>query len=237
MNKTELSIGVNTSKWMEAKRPLRTTIEGTYCKVEPFSIDQHAGELYQAFSSDKKGDNWTYMRYGPFRNEQEFRKWASDNCLTNDPIFYVVIDKTTGKAVGLISYLNINVKFGTIEIGHLNYSPFLQRTVAATEAMYLMMKNAIKSLGYRRYQWQCDSLNVPSRNAALRLGFSFEGVLRQATIYKNRNRDSAYFSIIDKEWPLLEVAYEAWLNKDNFDANGLQKSKLSFIIENLKSDL
>ena len=144
----------------------------------------------------------------------------------NDPLFYAILDQATNRAVGVAGYLRIDPRNGSIEVGHLGYSPLLQRTPAATEAMYLMMARAFE-LGYRRYEWKCDSLNEPSRAAALRLGFVFEGIFRQAVVVKGRNRDTAWFSVIDSEWPALKAAFVNWLAPDNFDEQGRQLARLS----------
>jgi RimJ/RimL family protein N-acetyltransferase len=148
------------------------------------------------------------------------------SCLGDDPLFYVVIDPQSGKAVGVASYLRIDPKNGTIEVGHIKFSPLIQRTRMATESMFQMMKRVF-DLGYRRYEWKCDALNAPSRAAALRLGFTFEGVFRQASVYKDRNRDTAWYSVIDLEWPTLNAAFTCWLAPENFDNTGKQRRSLS----------
>lgn len=221
-----LPVGKSIASWKGARRPSKECITGRYCELELFSMDAHGNDLFEAFSQDSDGKNWTYMRYGPFNDLSEFEQWAKTFCFNEPCIFYAVLDKQSGKAIGLVSYLNIQVDWGSIEVGHLNYSPLLQRTTAATEAMYLMMNYAFSELGFRRYQWQCDALNQASRNAALRLGFSFEGILRQATVYKGRSRDSAFFSIIDTEWPALKASFQRWLTSDNFDGSGRQITSL-----------
>ena len=167
------------------------------------------------------------MGYGPFATEADYRAWIVKDASGDDPLFHAIIDTATDKAIGVASYLRIFPDIGSIEVGHINYAPALQRTVAATEAMYLMMARAFDELGYRRYEWKCDNANEKSRNAAARLGFTFEGVFRQCTIYKGRNRDTAWFSILDGEWPRVKAAFEAWLDPANFDAAGKQKRSLS----------
>ena len=147
-------------------------------------------------------------------------------CLGDDPLFHAIIDSATGKAIGVASYLRIDPASGSIEVGHINYSPLLQRTPAATEAMYLMMQRVFE-LGYRRYEWKCDALNARSRAAAQRYGFSFEGVFRQATVYKGRNRDTAWYAAIDQEWPALQAAFLQWLDPANFDQDGRQRVRLA----------
>lgn len=148
----------------------------------------------------------------------------------DDPLFYAILDKKTEKAVGLASYLRIQPKVGVLEVGHIHYSPLLQKTPLATEAMFLLMRRAFDELGYRRYEWKCDALNAGSRKAALRLGFTFEGIFRQASVYKGRSRDTAWYSVIDREWPALKEAHEAWLSPENFDAQGRQLARLSTFI-------
>jgi RimJ/RimL family protein N-acetyltransferase len=166
------------------------------------------------------------MAYGPFATLVDYRTWVEGSARGNDPMFFAIVDRTTGKAVGVASYLRIDPANGCIEVGHLAYSPLLQRKPAASEAMYLMMEQAFK-LGYRRYEWKCNALNAPSRAAAQRLGFSYEGIFRQATVVKGRNRDTAWYSIIDAEWPPLQRAFQTWLAPENFDAQGKQRKRLS----------
>ena len=155
-----------------------------------------------------------------------YRAWVDAVSRESDPLFFAIVDTGTGEATGVASYLRISPISGTIEVGHINYSPRLQRTIAATEAMYLMMKRVFES-GYRRYEWKCDALNARSRAAAQRLGFSYEGIFRQATIYKGRNRDTAWYAAIDSEWPELEHAFTRWLDPSNFDREGRQKVGLA----------
>jgi RimJ/RimL family protein N-acetyltransferase len=200
---------------------------GRFCRVEPLDPERHAAELFAANRLDRDGRNWTYSAAGPFDRLDAYRAWIDKTCLGQDPLFHAIIDAARGSAVGVAAYLRIEPAVGVIEVGHINYSPLLQQKPAATEAMYLMMRRAFDELGYRRYEWKCDSLNAPSRAAALRLGFRFEGVFRQATVYKERNRDTAWFSIIDSDWPALKQAFERWLDPDNFDAEGRQRRRLS----------
>ncbi|MCL4157401.1 UNVERIFIED_CONTAM: hypothetical protein GTU68_056102 [Idotea baltica] len=213
--------------WKESKSPSRSKLLGQYCRLEPLNISLHADDLYEAYGNDQDQSNWTYLPYGPFENKSDFIAWLEATSLGNDPLFYTVIDSKTNKAVGVATYLRINPKDGVIEVGHIHFSPLMQQTPISTEAMFLMMKYVFNELGYRRYEWKCDSLNRPSRAAALRLGFQFEGIFRQLTIYKGRNRDTAWFGIIDKDWPMLESAFNAWLNPQNFDGSGKQLASLS----------
>ncbi len=226
MNSLGQPIGDPVPQWKPVAPPPRTPIDGRYSRIEPIDPERHAAQLFEAISDDQDGRTWTYMGYGPFATLPEYRAWMKATCLGDDPLFHTIVDRSTGQAVGVASYLRIDPKFGVIETGHIHYSPRLQRTRAATEAMFLLMRRVFEELGYRRYEWKCDSLNEPSRRAARRFGFSFEGIFRQATIYKGRNRDTAWFAIIDKEWPALKAAYEAWLDPANFAADGTQKQAL-----------
>jgi RimJ/RimL family protein N-acetyltransferase len=200
---------------------------GRYCVVEPLQPGIHAADLYQAYMEDEEHRVWTYMPYGPFDTFGNYRSWLESYCAGDDPLFHAVIDQKTSRATGVAGYLNVKPDVGVVEVGHINYSPRLQRTPSATEAMFLMMRRVFDELGYRRYEWKCDALNAASRRAAERLGFVFEGVFRQATIYKGRNRDTAWYSIIDAQWPALKNAFERWLEPGNLDAQGRQIKRLS----------
>jgi RimJ/RimL family protein N-acetyltransferase len=201
-------------------------MDGRFCRLEPLDPARHSPSLYAANALDKEGKNWTYLPYGPFESLESYRAWMEHYCCGNDPLFFAIVDGAKTEALGVASYLRIDPASGSIEVGHINYSPLLKRTPAATEAMYLMMEQAF-ALGYRRYEWKCNALNTPSRIAARRLGFSFEGVFRQATIVKGRNRDTAWYSVIDKEWPALKDALLQWLHPANFDQRGKQRMRLS----------
>ncbi len=169
---------------------------------------------------------WTYLFSGPFATFAEYERWLAERGPGTDPLFQVFVSATTGTAVGLGAFMRIDPAAGSLEVGHIAMSPLLQRSPAATEAMYLMMRHAFE-LGYRRYEWKCDALNERSRRAAERLGFTFEGLFRQAIVYKGRNRDTAWYSIIDSEWPLVREAFERWLDRSNFDASGKQRASLA----------
>jgi RimJ/RimL family protein N-acetyltransferase len=219
-------IGAPLPDWKPPPRPPRTPMEGRFCRAEPLDPDRHGANLYAANSLDRDGRNWTYLPIGPFPTADAYRAWLEEASSAVDRLFHAIVDLSTGKAVGVASYLRIDPAAGSIEVGHINYSPLLQRKPAATEAMYVMMKCAFE-LGYRRYEWKCDALNAPSRAAAQRLGFSYEGLFRQAIVYKGRTRDTAWYSIIDGEWPALRAAFERWLDPANFDAQGNQRVSLS----------
>ena len=229
LNHLNQPIGTVVRDWKTPSEPQRENIDGQYCRLEPLDPILHAVSLWTANALDIEGSNWTYLSYGPFETLEDYRIWIEQNCFSRDPLFYAMVDLTTEKAVGVASYLRISPHDGSIEVGHLNFSPLLQHTRAGTEAMYLMMARAF-GLGYRRYEWKCNALNLASRSAALRLGMSFEGLFRQATIVKGRNRDTAWYSAIDHEWPSIQIAFLAWLSPSNFDEHGNQRSQLSSLM-------
>ena len=219
-------VGPPLPDWRSPPRPPRTAMPGGWCRVEPLDPARHGADLWAANSLDKAGRNFTYLSGGPFASREAYFEWLNDFCRGDDPLFHAIVDAASGKAVGVASFMRIDPRNGVIEVGHINYSPLLQRKPAATEAMVLMMKRAFE-LGYRRYEWKCDALNAPSRAAAQRLGFSYEGLFRQAVVYKGRSRDTAWYSVIDGEWPALRAAFERWLDPANFDAAGNQRVSLS----------
>lgn len=218
--------GRSLPDWTPPDFPERRSLVGRYVNVVPIDAEAHAADLFAANSEDVDGKNWTYLPYGPITDPDEYRAWIETYCTGDDPMFFTVVPKSTGKAAGIASYLRIKPECGSIEVGHIHFSPSLQRTAAATEAMFLMMQYAFE-LGYRRYEWKCDALNGPSCAAAERLGLSFEGIFRQATVYKGRNRDTAWYAAIDSEWPALQAAYQLWLRPGNFDRAGRQLQSLS----------
>jgi RimJ/RimL family protein N-acetyltransferase len=219
-------IGFSLPNWVPPPLPPREAMEGRFCRLESLDPDRHAAALFEANAADVDGRNWTYLAYGPFSDFPSYRAWLDANYRGDDPLFFTVLATADGRPVGLVSYLRITPAAGSIEVGHIHYSPRLKRSPAATEAMYLMMKWAFEA-GYRRYEWKCDALNAASRAAAQRLGLSFEGIFRQATVYKGRNRDTAWYAAIDAEWPALREAFQAWLAPSNFDAMGQQRARLS----------
>lgn len=225
-------IGFPVENWTPPPAPPRRPFVGRFCRVEPLDAEQHAADLYAANRANGEGQMWTYLAYGPFATLDDYLAWIVRVCQGNDPLFYAIVEVATGKAVGVASYLRIDPANGSIEVGHIAYAPQLQRTPAATEAMYLLMQQAF-ALGYRRYEWKCDALNAPSRAAAQRLGFSFEGIFRQAVVYRGRNRDTAWYAIIDKEWPSLQAAFTQWLDPANFDETGQQRVRLSDLTQPL----
>lgn len=219
-------IGEPVAGWTPPPPPSRDPMVGRFCRLEALDPNRHARDLYDANALDTDGRSWTYLVIGPFVDFEGYREWVAKAAVPDDPLFYAIIAADSGKAVGVASYLRIDPANGVVEVGSLNFSPLLQQKPAATEAMYLMMERAL-TLGYRRYEWKCDDLNAPSRRAAERLGFTFEGIFPQAVVYKGRNRDTAWYSIIDAEWPALHSAFVQWLAPSNFDVDGKQKSSLS----------
>ncbi|MGI9646687.1 MAG: GNAT family N-acetyltransferase [Ilumatobacteraceae bacterium] len=224
MTSDERPIGHPVRDWTPPPRPGTEPMVGDACTVEPLDIDRHAEGLFEANRHDGAGVNWTYLPYGPFDRLEDYVEWMRTDCVGDDPMFHTIVDHELGP-VGVASYLRVAPAAGSIEVGHINYSPLLQRHRAGTEAMYLMMRRAF-DLGYRRYEWKCDALNAPSRRAAERLGFTFEGVFRQAAVVNGRNRDTAWYSILDSEWTAIRTEFERWLDADNFDAAGAQRTAL-----------
>jgi RimJ/RimL family protein N-acetyltransferase len=222
-------IGPALPDWQPPPRPARAPLDGAWTRLEPLDPDRHARALWDANALDTEGRNWTYLPIGPFARFEDYDAWLRKVAPGDDPHFFTIVDRAANRPVGVASYLRIDPNAGSIEVGHINYSPLAQRTRAATETMYLMMREAFR-LGYRRYEWKCDALNAPSRAAADRLGFTFEGIFRQATIYKGRSRDTAWYSILDREFPALDRAFTAWLAADNFDDAGRQRRRLPDLI-------
>lgn len=222
MSKRQL--GAEVTGWTPPRRPDRAALQGRFVRLEPLDADAHAFDLHAAFQGHDA--LWDYMPYGPFASASAYHRWARQRESGEDPRFFVLCDGATGRPGGIASYLRITPEAGSIEVGHICIAPCLQRSLAGTEAMVLMMDWAFRA-GYRRYEWKCNALNLASRRAAQRLGFSFEGVFRNHMVVKGRNRDSAWFSVIDSEWPALAEAFRVWLAPGNFDAAGRQRERLS----------
>ena len=220
-------IGWPVPDWTSCARPPQHPMIGRFCRVEPLDPEIHAEALFRAYQADPEGRLTTYMAWGPFATRDAFDGFLRSYCATEDPFFHAIIDLETGQAVGMASFMRIDPRMGVIEVGGIWYSKHLQRRPAATEAMALMMRRAFDELGYRRYEWKCDALNAPSRAAARRLGFQFEGIFRQALVYKGRNRDTAWFAVTDRDWPALRAGFERWLDPGNFDAAGGQRRALA----------
>ncbi|MEM6985764.1 MAG: GNAT family protein [Pseudomonadota bacterium] len=220
------AIGAPLDGWLPPAWPAHKRLVGNWAQLEPLDAEAHATGLFKAFAADSDGRNWTYLPYGPFTSEAAFSDWLRANTRAPDPQFYAVRSRASGELLGMASLLRITPASGTIEVGHIHFSPAAQRTPVATDTMHLMMAHVFAS-GYRRYEWKCDALNAASNRAAERLGFRFEGVWRQATHYKGRNRDTAWYAVIDQDWPALDAAFRRWLSADNFDESGSQKEALS----------
>ena len=216
--------------WKPAAAPGRQRLAGRYAEVVPVDPGRHAHDLFEA-SHGAGGDPaiWNYLGYGPFADEASFTTWLAERAASTDPLFFAILDRATGQALGMASYLRIVPVDGAIEIGHIWLAPALQRTRLATEAIFLMARHAFETLGNRRFEWKCNALNAPSRRAAIRFGFTFEGVFRQHMIVKGVNRDTAWYSILDGEWPAVRAGFEAWLDPSNFDPGGGQRQTLESV--------
>ncbi|TCP15090.1 RimJ/RimL family protein N-acetyltransferase [Crenobacter luteus] len=222
-------LGAPMPDWTPPPRPSRAPLEGRTVRLEPVEIARHAESLFAANTLDRDGAMWTYLPYGPFAHYADYRDWLTAYVGNDDPLFFAVVDSRSHEALGLAAYLRVDPDAGSIEIGHLAFSPRLQKSTPATEAVYLLLKEAF-ALGYRRVEWKCDALNAASRRAAERFGFTFEGVFRQHRVDKGRNRDTAWFAMLDGEWPALRHAYQAWLDPANFDEAGRQRQSLGAMI-------
>ena len=230
LNALGQTIGAPVPNWTPRPRPPHTPLQGRFCRIVKLDPTAHAAELFAGNRLDIEGRNWTYLPYGPFERIEDYRTWLDTIAAPDDPLFHTITDLTTAKAVGIASLMRVDPPNGVIEVGHINYSPLLQRQPHATEATFLLMARVFDELGYRRYEWKSDSCNQPSRDAAARYGFTFEGIFRQAVVYRGRNRDTAWFSIIDSEWPSIKRGYQRWLEPSNFDKSGNQRVSLATCI-------
>ncbi len=217
-------LGKIVPDWTPRPRPETAPMQGRLVRLEAAHADTHAADLFAAFAGHDA--LWDYMPYGPFASAATYHRWVKDSASGFEPQYYAIRNMQSNHLVGIASYLNINPAHGSIEVGNICFSPALQQAAAATETMFLMMQWAFDA-GYRRYEWKCNALNIPSRRAAQRLGFSYEGIFRQHMVIKGRSRDTAWFAIADSEWPALREAFGAWLSPANFDANGRQRERLS----------
>ncbi|WP_299351923.1 GNAT family protein [uncultured Shimia sp.] len=216
-------LGTVLENWTPPPVPSKDVIEGRYARLEPLNAEKHAALLFRAYEGQDAV--WDYLPYGPFHSAAAYHRWVRSIAEQPDPFFYAIYDKDSGAWGGVATLMRIQPEVGSIETGHINLSPQLQGTRAATEAFVLLMKWAFEA-GYRRFEWKCDALNKPSRRAAQRLGLSYEGVFRQHVVVKGRNRDTAWFAAIDKDWPALSTAYDVWLSPANFDSDGRQIERL-----------
>lgn len=218
------------SNWQPRPAPQRAPLAGRFVRLEPLDAARHGDQLWLALQGPDPA-LWDYLPYGPFAGREPFAAWLAGNAESRDPLFYAVIELASGRALGLLSYLRIAPKDGSIEIGHIAFGQAMQRTPGSTEAVWLLARHAFDDLGYRRLEWKCNARNARSLRAAERLGFSYEGLFRQHMLVKGQNRDTAWFSIIDGEWPTRRAAFERWLASDNFDADGRQKQRLEALRE------
>ena len=224
--------------WQGASPPRAEVIDGRHARLLPLDAERDAPDLWRAYAADVEGKGWTWLPYGPFDEYEAFHAWLETLQKSGDPLFMVLVDRERIQdgAIGLASWMRADAAMGSIEIGHIHFSPYLQRSRAGTEALYRMMQRVFEDWGYRRLEWKCDSRNQPSRHAAERLGFTFEGIFRQHLVVKGRNRDTAWYSVIDREWPRIRQALEAWLQDDNFDASGRQARSLRWFFNQVTSE-
>jgi RimJ/RimL family protein N-acetyltransferase len=222
--KPERPLGPKVDRVPPGSMPDRRPLHGMWMLLEPVSAELHARDLFDSITG--KDDVWTYMGYGPWAEFEAFEAWLKEREASRDPWFYAFIRRDTGKACGMGAFMRCDAPNGVIEIGHIWMSPALQKTREATEAIFLMIRHCFEDLGVRRLEWKCDALNAPSRKAAARFGFEFEGIFRQHMIVKGRNRDTAWFAMLDKDWHVIRAGFERWLRPENFDEKGRQKAKL-----------
>ncbi|MDD7909850.1 GNAT family protein [Pseudovibrio exalbescens] len=226
LNEHGQPIGAHLPDWKGTQKPEASTLEGPRVTLNRLDPALHGDDLLAALCAKGSEANWTYLAIGPFDGREAFDRWLAAATRDQNALFYAILDRRSGAAVGVASYLRIDPAHGSIEVGNLHFSSQLQRTALATEAMYLMMRHVFEDLKYRRYEWKCHALNEKSRAAAERLGFTFEGIFRQDRVVKGCNRDTAWFSILDGEWPHIKAGLEIWLREENFDADGRQINPL-----------
>jgi RimJ/RimL family protein N-acetyltransferase len=227
----EMQVGPPVGPLPSRRAPGRQPLQGAYARLEPVEVAAHGASLYGlSHTSPEDAMLWTYLAYGPFPDQDAFERWLAERAASRDPLFFAVIDRQCGQASGMASYLNIVPDMGCIEIGHIWFAPPLQKTPAATDAIFLMCRHVFDDLGYRRLEWKCNALNEASVRAARRFGFTYEGTFRQHMVVKGRNRDTAWFSLLDREWPAVRTAFERWLAPDNFDASGRQRTSLTALV-------
>ena len=228
-------IGAAVPGWTPRPRPMRQVLFGRYCRLEPVSVERHAAELFASYAESADERDWTYLFAERPATRAQLEAYLQALARSEDPLYFTVIDTATGVAVGTAALLRIEPAHGVIEVGAIAFSPRMQRTRLSSEAIFLLMQLVFDGLGYRRLEWKCDSLNAPSRAAAERYGFSFEGIFRRAIVYKGRNRDTAWYALIAEEWPAVRRALEAWLQPSNFTAEGRQRRALGEIRASLAS--
>jgi RimJ/RimL family protein N-acetyltransferase len=212
--------------WVAPPRPARVVLEGQWCRLEPFDPDRHGDSLFDASMAPGAEERFRWLFEVP-RPRPGFDEWLLRSTASDDPLFMAVVDAATGRAEGRQALMRITPEHGVVEIGHILWGPRMARSRIATEALFLAARHVFDDLGYRRFEWKCNSRNEPSRHAALRFGFQFEGIFRQHMVQKGENRDTAWFAIIDADWPRLRAGYERWLAPDNFEASGQQRLTLA----------
>ena len=210
-----------------AKRPARVMLEGRFARLEPLDPSRHARDLYDATHGPDRDAIWAYLADGPYADFESFSAAMDAKAKSDDPLFFAIIEKASGKALGYATLMRIDVPNRVIEVGNIVYGSAMQKTPLATEVQYLLMRHAFDDLGFRRYEWKCNALNAPSRKAAERYGFTYEGLFRQHMIIKGRNRDTTWYAIVDADWPRIKSGFERWLSPDNFLPNGQQKKSLA----------
>ena len=213
-------VGTPVPDWTPRPRPARIVLTGRTCRLEPLVAALHADPLFDAYAAAPDGGDWTYLASERLDDRSAYRGFVEAQAASDDPLHYAIVVEEA--PVGTASLMRVDPANGVIEVGHISFAPALQRTPAGTEAIFLLMRYGFDDLGYRRFEWKCDSLNAPSRRAAIRYGFQFEGIFRQALVTKGRNRDTAWYSMIDKDWVRTKGAFERWLAPENFDASGIQ---------------
>ena len=224
---------METLNWHGAKPPRREALEGASVRLEPMDAQRHGDDLFAAAAG--ADETWRYLPYGPFAGKDEFMRWLDERAAMADPLAFAIIDRSARAATGIATFMSMVPEHGVIEIGHIWLSPRLQKSRQATEAIFIMARHAFDELGNRRLEWKCSNENAGSKRAALRFGFTFEGLFRHHRVDKGRNRDTAWFSIIDSEWPACRAAFEAWLVNENFDATGRQRRSLADLREGIRA--
>lgn len=223
---SHLPLGAALPGWSRREPPQPVMIDGRFCRIEPLDVARHGDDLVSVFRMTD-ASSWTYLFIGPFETDADILQWLTDAANHTGYVYSAIIDRSSGRACGVCAYMRPDPDNGVVEIGSIHYADAMKRTPAATEAMYLLMRHVFEDLGYRRYEWKCNSFNTPSRRTALRLGFRFEGIFRNHMVVKGHNRDTAWFSVLDSEWPAVKGAFEGWLAPENFDSEGRQRKSLS----------
>jgi len=226
---------MSLTDWIPRPRPHRTNLDGDYIRLEPLDPARHGDELFEAGSGPDRDMLWRYLADRPFPDRSSFEPWLARAAASEDPLFFAAVDRDTGRAEGRLALMRIDPGNGVVEVGHILFGPRLARSRGATEAIFLLARWVFDGLGYRRFEWKCDNRNEPSKRAAVRFGFSYEGLFRQHMVVKGENRDTAWFAMTDRDWPSRKAAYEQWLLPSNFDTTGRQVKALSGLMERASS--